>query len=240
MSKLIILFAKAPEPGKVKTRLTPFLSKTDAAKLQEAFTRDLLEMTAQITKTGAVQCAIACTPEIEHPFFKQCGEKYDLRFILQKGKDLGERMHNALFWGFKNGFEKVLIIGCDSPTLPAAFIQQAFEKLSHTDIILGPGLDGGYYLIGTRKMTNTKQQALASLFTGLAWGTETVLTDTLEILNTQKYDYDLLPFWYDIDKPADLVFLKEHLKYLRRQQEGLPQATTKMLDALQSDEAPEK
>lgn len=236
MSKLLILFAKVPEPGKVKTRLTPFLSKINAAKLQEAFISDLLETTQQLADTNAVQCVIACAPEIEHPFFQACGEKYNLHLILQEGRDLGERMLNAFLWGLQNGFEKVVIIGCDSPTLPAAFIQEAFEKLSNTDLVVGPSLDGGYYLIGAGQMADEKQQALPTLFTSLAWGTETILTETLEILNQQKYDYNLLPFWYDIDTPTNLGFLKEHLKYLRSQQETLPQATIKMLDSLTMNE----
>jgi len=240
MRKLLILFAKAPEPGHVKTRLTPFLSERDAAKLQEAFIKDLLKTTKQLAQIDAVQCAIACAPIIEHPFFQACGEQYDLRFILQKGEDLGQRMLNAFFWGFKNGFEKVVIIGCDSPTLPRNFIQKAFEKLSETDLVIGPSLDGGYYLIGARKGSKEQQQNFPSLFTGLDWGTESVFTDTLEILNTHKYDYDLLPFWYDIDHPADLAFLKEHLNYLRSQQEILPQATIKMLETIKRPKVSKK
>ncbi|NOY85620.1 MAG: glycosyltransferase [Nitrospirae bacterium] len=236
MCKLLILFAKAPEPGAVKTRLTPKLSKVEAAKLQEAFIKDLLDTTKQLATTDSVQCAIACAPEIEHPFFQACGEEYDLRFILQKGNDLGERMHNAFLWGFEKGFEKIVIIGCDSPTLPLDFIRQAFEKLSNTDLVLGPGLDGGYYLIGIQKRGNANKKTLPLFFTSLAWGTESVLTKTLKILNQQKYDYKLLPFWYDIDHPADLFFLKEHLKHLRNQQEPLPQATIKMLNALSINE----
>ncbi len=235
MSKLLILFAKAPEPGYVKTRLTPFLSKIDAAKLQEAFIKDLLDTTQTLTTTDAMQSAIACAPAIEHPFFQACGEKYNLRFILQKGKDLGERMHNAFLWGFENGFEKIVIIGCDSPTLPRDFIRQAFEKLSKTDLVLGPSLDGGYYLIGAQQIPKEKRKNFSSLFSGLTWGTESILIKTLERLNTQKDDYDLLPFWYDIDRPSDLTFLKEHLKYLHSQQKNLPHATKKMLDLLRID-----
>ncbi len=232
MSKLLILFSKAPEPGKVKTRLTPFLTSSDAAKLQKAFILDLLDMTKQLAGTDAVEPAIACAPVIEHPFFKSCGATYNLGFLCQKGHDLGERMHNAFLWGFEKGFEKIVIIGCDSPTLPLDFIRQAFEKLSSTDLVIGPGLDGGYYLIGATQRSDTKQQGFSALFTGINWGTESVLTKTLERLNTQKYNYDLLPFWYDIDQPSDLAFLKEHLKYLCRQQKDLPHATIKMLDTL--------
>ncbi len=238
MHKLLILFAKSPEPGQVKTRLTPCLSRIDAAKLQESFIKDLLNTTQELTETDTtLQCMMACTPEIDHPFFKYCSEKYDLRFILQKGDDLGERMYNAFFWGFKNGFEKIVIIGCDSPTLPRNFIRQAFENLSETDLVVGPSLDGGYYLIGARKITDKEQKDFSEIFTGLAWGTESVLSNTLKILNQQKYNYKLLPFWYDIDTPADLNFLKEHLKYLRSQQEMLPHATLKMLDSLTINEA---
>lgn len=240
MPNLLILFVKAPEPGKVKTRLTPFISTTDAAKLQEAFIFDLLKNTRQLTKpdlTGTIEKSsstkrvMACAPYAEHPFFQRCTEEHKLQLISQQGRDLGERMLNAFSWGFENGFQKVVVIGCDSPTLPPAFIQHAFEKLSEVDLVIGPGLDGGYYLIGKRRL-------IPAVFSGLAWGTETVLTRTLAFLNQQQQTYSLLPFWYDIDRPADLAFLREHLHYLRTQKETdsnpTAQATSEVLASLKT------
>lgn len=240
---------KAPELGKVKTRLTPFISSTHAARLQEAFILDLLKNTTQLTETDTANTigkglntrrVIACAPFAEHTFFQRCVKEHELQLISQQGKDLGERMRNAFSWGFENGFQKVVVIGCDSPTLPPAFIQHAFEKLSEVDLVIGPGLDGGYYLIGMRRF-------MPAVFTGLAWGTETVLTRTLAFLNQQKQTYSLLPFWYDIDRPADLVFLKEHLQYLHTQKQigaqqcfelPTPQATAEVLASLKMGDIP--
>ena len=229
MSNLLIIFAKAPESGAVKTRLTPFLSKTEAAVLQKAFLEDLLHG----THIDTVKRVIACTPTIHHPFFQQCKVKHSLELLQQEGRDLGERMKNAFQWGLNKGFKKVVIIGCDSPTLPTQFIKEAFEALSKNDVVLGPGLDGGYYLIGGVLLHPT-------LFSDLAWGTETVLTQTLEKLNSAKIPFHLLPFWYDIDRPQDLAFLKAHLDHLDTQNKALAHATMKTLSSLSSNEGDQK
>ncbi len=226
MSNLLIIFAKAPEPGAVKTRLSPFLSKTQAAELQKAFLEDLL----QTTEIKNIERVIACRPTTDHPFFQACKTQHSLELIQQEGKDLGEGMKNSLQWGLKKGFKKVVIIGSDSPTLPAQFIADAFEALSKNDVVLGPSLDGGYYLIGGITVIPT-------LFSGFAWGTETVLTQTLEKLNTEKIPFHLLPFWYDIDRPQDLSFLKEHLEYLNTPNEDIAHATFKILSSFTTSES---
>ncbi len=221
MSKALILFAKAPEPGRVKTRLSPFLSANDAAGLQKAFILDLL----QNTQIDSLQRFIACAPATDHPFFQHCKIKHSIQLILQEGKDLGERMRNAFEWAFSNNFHKVIIIGSDVPTLPPDFIRKGFDRLSNTDIVLGPSLDGGYYLIGARKH-------IPALFTDLPWGTETVLGRTLEILNSSKCSSHLLPFWYDIDRPEDLPFLYAHLKYLSAKTGCWHKATSSFISSI--------
>ncbi len=200
MTDLLILFAKSPEPGRVKTRLLPLFNKEETAKLQEAFILDSLHLIQALNANKAM----ACSPDTTHPFFHHCEKEHAIPLIPQEGKDLGERMKNAFSWAFSNHFHKVVIIGSDSPTLPRAFIRKAFQALEARSIVLGPSLDGGYYLIGA-------SAPLPDLFSKIPWGTASVLTQTLMRLNEMKIPTSLLPFWYDIDRPDDVAFLKAHL-----------------------------
>lgn len=204
MKDLLILFAKAPEPGEVKTRMVPFLTEEAASQLQRAFFLDTL----QLTDSLLIQRAIACLPSSDHPFFLQCGKERPLLLLNQTGADLGERMKNALAWGFSKGYQKVLLLGGDLPTLPAEFIKEGIDRLDSSDVVIGPSIDGGYYLIGGRS-------PIPVLFEGIAWGTNTVLTTTLQKVAQQQLICHLLPFWYDIDRPEDLTFLKAHLAVMK-------------------------
>ncbi len=222
MKNLLIIFAKAPEAGRVKTRLTPFISPETAAKLQEAFLLDILKM-SKSTKWSRL---IACAPNTRHVFFQRCEREEAIRLIRQEGGDLGERMKTAFQQAFLEGFERVVIIGCDSPTLCAFHIEEAYEGLANNSVVLGPSLDGGYYLIGA------KTPLVPALFSRMDWGTETVLCETLKRLNAAQRPYHLLPFWYDIDLPGDLTFLKQHLNYRKMKGETGLAATSKILDEI--------
>ncbi|MFQ5598773.1 MAG: TIGR04282 family arsenosugar biosynthesis glycosyltransferase [Nitrospiria bacterium] len=221
MSNLLIIFAKAPEPGQVKTRLSPYISKRNAAKLYEAFMIDTLAFTVHIPADRA----LACSPNPDHPFFSRCKANHPLRTFAQQGTNLGARMKHAFEWGYSKAFEKVILIGSDAPTLPTAFIRDAFDCLSRRDVVLGPSLDGGYYLIGAKT-------PLPDIFSHQDWSSERVLRNTLKKLNDEKQSYELLPFWYDIDRPDDLFFLIEHLKYQSCRGTPLPKATSDMLGAI--------
>ena len=98
-----------------------------------------------------------------------------------------------------------MIVGSDTPTLPAAYIDEALEMLEERDIVLGPSMDGGYYLVGQKR-------ADRALFTGIEWSTGAVLQQTLERLGNQSLG--LLPPWYDVDTPIEAGFLKVHLEAL--------------------------
>ncbi|MEW6003246.1 MAG: TIGR04282 family arsenosugar biosynthesis glycosyltransferase [Nitrospirota bacterium] len=110
----------------------------------------------------------------------------------QQGYYLGERMYNAIKELFNRGYEKVSLIGADSPDLPLSFIVEAFRRLESYDLVIGPSEDGGYYLIGVNK-------AREILFKNVRWGTDTVLRDTINIADDAAIRYFLLPIWYDID-----------------------------------------
>jgi len=221
MKNLLIIFAKTPEPGRVKTRLLPILSPVEAASLHESFILDTLSY----TKPLPLQRAMACTPTPDHPFFRQCTVEPPLLFVQQEGKDLGERMKHAMEWGFSKGFEKILLIGSDTPTLPARFIQEGLHLLDTRPWVIGPSTDGGYYLIGGKA-------PLPGLFSGIRWGTDEVLIKTLEKLERQKTSCHLLPFFYDIDRPKDLILLKSHIKISRASGTPYPKRTWKNIEKL--------
>jgi hypothetical protein len=217
---ILIIFAKSPRSADVKTRLSPLLSKKERARLQSAFILDTLSLTADRAGVAplSVTRALACTPEIKDHFFMQCEKKHSVLLIKQEGPDLGERMKNAFCWAFSRGFQRVVIIGSDTPTLPTSFIKQAFIRLRTVPIVLGPAIDGGYYLIGAK-------WPVPDIFNNIKWGSNTVLSDTIMRLKI----YHLLPFWYDIDYPKDVYFLIKHLSWLTTQRDHLAIETLKLL-----------
>lgn len=228
-SAVVVLFAKAPEPGQVKTRLRPVLSEALCARLQEAFLLDTLHF------TDGLPCdrAIACTPTPAHPFFLRCGQERSLTLIPQEGRELGERMRNAFRWGFSQGYGKVILIGCDTPTLPPHFIREGLVQLDRHAWVVGPSRDGGYYLIGARSGSYTESDRPGpDLFSGMAWGTDQVLTETISRLNGSAVRCHLLPFWYDIDRPEDLRFLKTHLQILEADGTALPKETYPLIQKI--------
>ena len=218
---LLIIFAKAPDPGGVKTRLQPALTPEEGARLQEALILDTLALTDSLP----VRRALAAPPPLDHPFLVRVGRERSIPLVEQTGETLGDRMRHAFEWGFGRGFQKVVLIGCDAPTLPADFIRQAFDDLDRAPLAVGPSLDGGYYLIGARP-------PLVDLFSGVRWGSDQVLIQTLQKVNAGKLDCALLPYWYDIDRPADLISLKEMLELSERQGAPLPKETHRFLRAL--------
>jgi rSAM/selenodomain-associated transferase 1 len=222
MQNLLILFAKAPERGYVKTRLVPFLSEENACTLQKALILDTLYQ----TESPQWNTVLACAPTPEHPFFIECSQRQPVRLIKQEGTDLGERMKNALYWGLGSSYQKVVIIGCDTPTLPVAFLCDAFVALDHHQAVIGPSTDGGYYLIGATSV-NT------NLFANMAWGTDHVFQKTVEQLKADQWSYHLLPPWYDIDRPEDMTRLKEQLNLMRKEGIVLPIQTNQFLQSIE-------
>ncbi|HET6370444.1 MAG TPA: TIGR04282 family arsenosugar biosynthesis glycosyltransferase [Nitrospiria bacterium] len=221
MLDALLIFAKAPEPGKTKTRLLSHLSAPFAARIQEAMTNDILRVTAQLKVNRYVLAA----PSGRHPYFKEIAARFALPCLDQVGVALGERMESAFQHSFKEGFQKVVIIGTDSPTLPIALIDEGFRRLEDVPVVLGPSADGGYYLIGLRA-------PVPGIFDGIAWGTERVLARSLEILKAQKIDHALLPPWRDLDRPEELYPLLGEIESLRRLGKSYPEETYRLLSSL--------
>ena len=190
----ILIFARAPEAGKTKTRLIPALGKQGAARLHAQLIRRTVEE-AVAARTGRVE--LWCTPSKEHAFFFELERDYDVQRRLQQGADLGERMLRTFDSVLANTSAAVLV-GSDSPDLGAADFKTAMAALSAGyDAVLGPAADGGYVLIGLR-------QPAPLLFRDMPWGTSDVLNLTRERLGSLGWKWDELPLRHDLDRPEDL------------------------------------
>ena len=231
MRNCVIVFAKNPIPNHVKTRLIPRLSAEQATALYRAFLTDWCET---LSKLSTIELIIAYTPEGSQPDLQTIiGDA--VTYIPQIGDGLGERLTSATHWASENGYEKIIITGSDSPTLPLAYISQAVEALDTCDVVVGPSVDGGYYLIGLSNQNLT--DVVPTIYEGIAWSTKHVLQQTVERIHKINAKLKLLPVWYDVDTPEDLDFLQAHLSALRLA-EGSVQAvrTEKILLKLLSKE----
>ena len=216
----LILFAKDPVEGRVKTRLGSLLDPKTTLNLYLHFLDDSI---AKIHAVTDVERFIGVASEPQTGYFEKLSYHPPARLFVQEGEDLGQRMRQAFEDRFREGYERVVIIGADSPTLPTGYIEQAL--LSEKQVVIGPSTDGGYYLIGMRgKVTE--------LFTDIDWGTGSVLADTLKILQKQGVPAELLPVWYDVDLPEDLRFLKTHLEWMAHAGLKTGQATLDYLNQL--------
>jgi hypothetical protein len=201
MQTAVVIMAKQPQPGAVKTRLCPPLSPQAAAGLYQAF---LLDKIAQVGRLEAAHPVIAYTPDTAHPFFAAIAPHFLL--IPQQGADLGARLANTFAHLFATGYTGVLAIDSDTPTLPTAFLQQAVARLAlpHNDVVLGPSEDGGYYLIGLRALHR-------ELFEDMPWSTAAVIAETKRRAAAKGLTVTDLPTWFDIDTPEELARLRTSL-----------------------------
>lgn len=190
----LIVFARAPEAGKAKTRLIPALGAAGAAALHSRLVTHTLT-----TVTNAALCPVQlwCAPDTTHPFFDDCKKKSPVTLHQQQGSDLGERMAHAMNHNLQQGFHSV-IIGTDCPALSATDFEQAFTYLQNdNDIALAPAHDGGYVLLGLTRFSE-------KLFSDIQWGTGEVLTTTRERITTLQWSLAELKTFQDIDRPEDL------------------------------------
>lgn len=191
----LIIFTRYPEPGKTKTRLIPLLGETGASNLQRQMTQATIGMIDPLIQSRFLSLKIHFTGGSQDLMENWLGK--DFNYQNQCGQGLGNRIKFAFENEFRDGITQVVIIGTDCPKLSENIIRQAFESLLESDLVLGPAQDGGYYLIGLK-------QVYTELLTEIAWGTDTVLTKTLEIAQRLKLKTFLLPVLQDIDRPEDL------------------------------------
>lgn len=205
LTKKLIIFTRYPEPGKTKTRLIPALGLKGAADLQRQMTEYTLQQAKKLSyfhlENLDIEICFAGGDEAKMQAWLGRGDK--ITYHPQSSGDLGVRMLVAFTEAFNIGMERVIMIGIDCPDLDAAILKQAFDQLQFHDLILGQAADGGYYLIGLRRL-------IPELFTGIDWGSNRVLTQTLNRAKKLGFSWQLLPELTDIDRPEDLHILINH------------------------------
>lgn len=192
----LIVFAKLPVPGRVKTRLTPPLTPEEAAELYRCM---LLDTLAKVRSLPQVQRFLFFQDEpAAFPYFQ--GIAPDFVLLPQQGCDLGARMAGAFREILSRGHQRVVIVGTDAPDLPVDYLHQAFRALAEesVDVVFGPSADGGYYLLALKAVPDC-------LFAGIAWSTGTVLAESLTRAEEAGLRVRLLPEWHDVDTPTDLL-----------------------------------
>ena len=194
----LAVMTKAPRAGKVKTRLTPPLTPEEAATLNTCFLRDTAASIVAAARQGIARGIAVYMPlGAEGAYAEILPAEFEL--VPQRGEALGERMVLAFEDLLSLGFESVCLIGSDSPTLPAPIFAQAARILSEPGerMVLGPTDDGGYYLIGLKKLRRP-------ILENIEWSTERVLEQTIERAREINLPIHLLPTWYDVDDWAAL------------------------------------
>ena len=194
----LAIMTKAPRSGKVKTRLVPPLTLEEAATLSGCFLRDTANAIFENTMNEQARGVAVYTPAQEQDFYAEIlPAEYEL--VVQRGETFGERLIFAFEDLFQRGFAAVCLIDSDSPTLPTAVYAEAVRVLAELDepVVLGEAEDGGYYLIGLKRLRR-------ELFVGIEWSSEHVLKQTIEKARRMRLEPYLLPRWYDVDDNVSL------------------------------------
>ncbi len=194
----VVVFARAPQPGRVKTRLVPRLGEWGAARLYRRLLRRTLDV-AQAARCGPVELYGA--PRARQAFFLQCAREWGVALRDQRGHDLGERMLHAFEQGLR-AHRAVILIGTDCAALEVRDLRRAARALAGgCDAVVAPAEDGGYPLIGLRRLS-------PRLFEDIAWGGPDVYARTAERLERLGWRWRRLRTLWDVDRPGDLARLR--------------------------------
>ncbi len=192
----VIVFTRYPEPGKTKTRMIPALGPDGAARLQIALTKQSLRTVSDFCDQHSCEMEVRFVGGDRVKMAGLFGGKHHYR--LQTGGDLGQRIANAVAAAFNENIRRIMVIGSDCPELDGDILGETIQELKQNDLVIGPALDGGYYLIGLCK--NQPQ-----LFQGIAWGSDQVLRQTLAKARQAQLRIHRLRPLADIDRPDDLT-----------------------------------
>lgn len=192
----LYLFAKAPEPGKVKTRMRPQLDNDACAALA---TRMLVQSASKVVRHWPGPRILCVAPTLDHPRFHELEQEQSFRLLKQIDAGLGDRMLAALADGLEQ-FGQAVVMGCDVPHIDGAILQQAWRLMQLGDNVIGPAEDGGFYLLGVNASP-------ARAFTGIEWGGDQVASAVLRQGLEEGIAFTHLPTLRDIDRYDDLLWL---------------------------------
>ena len=192
MLPVIILFAKAPVPGRVKTRLSPAVDLVSAAELHRAFVLDMIESLLPLSETAELELST----DVSTPAWPEAS----VTRSLQTGGDLGARLYHALSRALALGHPRALVLGSDAPTLPPYAVGELLA--AGADVALGPTEDGGYYGIAC-------QRVHPEMFAGVRWSTPHTLADTAQGIRRCGLSVAFGTPWFDVDEPSDLERLRQ-------------------------------
>ena len=192
----LIIFLRAPELGKVKTRLAATVGDVKALTIYQTLTEIALDVSAKVAALRLLYFYPYVDKEIAS------AHSPGFRCLVQKGSDLGEKMSHAFDECLKQ-CDKAVIIGTDCPYIQPELIEEAFLSLDQVDIVIGPAIDGGYYLLGMKKFHQ-------SIFTDVPWSTDRVLEETLKRIEKKGLRYLLLATLSDIDLEEDWISYIEY------------------------------
>lgn len=185
---VIQVFCKAPEAGRVKTRLATQIGEEQATTLYAQMTKRVID---ELSSAGLCSLEIHAVNAMHNFFTQFSSEAYE-----QSGGNLGDRMNASIRAGL-NRYSKVVLVGSDCPEIDASYVSNALESLDQHEVVLAPVEDGGYGLVGINRH-------LPEIFSDIPWSTCDVLAATCRRLNLQKVNYGLLPLTWDLDEPGDL------------------------------------
>ena len=198
MNNALIIFIKNPVKGKVKTRLAATIGDDMALEIY----KKLLKHTLDIVEHVAVDKFLFFSDTIEESIGFVNTPVYK---VIQSGNNLGDKMSNAFERLFKNKYKRIIIIGTDCPGITANILEEAFSKLNDKDVVIGPAVDGGYYLIGVN-------QEQSNLFDNIEWSTSAVLNSTIGRCKKNNLSYTLLEELSDVDEEKDLIHFEHSIK----------------------------
>jgi len=197
-----MVFCKAPEAGKVKTRLAVSVGEQVAATVHEYLAWHCLQ---KVVNANLAPIELWCSPTIDHPFFQRCKNEFGVSLKTQAGGDLGNRMLHAFADGLSNK-PYAVVIGTDCPALDGQYLEASFAALEGgVDTVIGPAEDGGYVLLGLSRIQEP-------LFKDMPWGTSEVL---LETLSRTTGNVKEMPLMWDVDRVEDLMRLRNEINALQ-------------------------
>ena len=216
------IFAKYWQPGQVKTRLAVSIGADAAARLHRLFLKILLGRLEHIGRRRVLAYSPA---EHKVEFERIAGPRWSLQ--PQHTGDLGQRMRSYFERALVDGFRRIVLLGSDSPTVPADYVERAFEALEEHSVVLGPSADGGYYLVGIR-------DAVPPIFDNIMWSTDRVWSQTMARVETIGCSFQNLPDWYDVDTEVDLRRLLNELQNQSQQNSDFIELRTAVAEVLRT------